>query len=143
MSNLFNVREAEAGDVSFIINSWLKSYWRTAAKYAIPKYVFFKAHHGYVEECLKRSTIYCAVSKEDKTQILGWLCMEPSAGDRCKTLHYMYVKFPYRHFGIAKELLQKAIEEEAFSYTHYADGRLAEFVRRKGFYDPYRFYGGS
>lgn len=143
MKTLMEIREGEAGDVNFVLNSWIKSYLPSIDAQAIPRHVYFDQHHALIEAALARGTLYCAVSKEDRSQIYGYLCAEPAADAKYKALHYLYVKHTYRGFGIAKALLKHAFEEELFSFSHRPQGRLSRLLNQHGHYNPYRFFGGK
>jgi GNAT superfamily N-acetyltransferase len=142
MKELVLIRPSTEGDLHFVLNSWLMSYRRSPFARDMTKNIYFKRHHDFVVEALKRSAVYCAVNKDDQDQIYGWICIEPPVGmEETRALHYVYVKHPYRGFGIAKSLTNHALEnEEKFVYSHVPSGMLYRFLNLKGFYDPYRFF---
>jgi GNAT superfamily N-acetyltransferase len=113
----------------------------------ILKSTYFREHHDFAQAALGRSAVFCAVAKDDEEHIYGWACIEPPTGDELtRALHYVYVKHPYRNFGIAGALLDHVLEnEDEFEYTHLAGGRLEHYLNDGGYYNPYRFFkiGGS
>lgn len=142
MKDLYQIRSAQPEDVNFILNSWLMSYRHSPFAKGVLKDVYFKKHHEFVKACLARSAVFCAVSKDDTTQIYGWVCIEPPTGhELTRALHYVYVKHPYRNFGIGSSLLSHVLESEPkFAFSHLATGKLLGFLAEKGSYDPYRFF---
>lgn len=110
---LVNIRQATAGDVSFILDSWVKSYRRTGLLYAQPKEKdgvtcvelppqdYWDGHHALVERILRRASTLVAETKA-APEIAAWICAEPPI------LHYVYVKQIFRRFGLCKAMLTGA-----------------------------------
>lgn len=145
MRDLFILRSAQPEDANFILNSWLMSYRHSPFAKGVLKDVYFKKHHEFVRNAIGRSAVFCAVSKEDSSQIYGWVCIEPPTGhELTRALHYVYVKHPYRGFGIGRALLSHVLDKEPkFAYTHIPTGKLIGALTERGNYDPYRFFKES
>jgi GNAT superfamily N-acetyltransferase len=143
MKDLIEIRQGNSSDANFILNSWLKSYRESEFGSDIPKHTYFVGHHELVTKAIQRSQVFCAVSKEDSSQIYGWICLEPGKESKVPSLHYCYVKHPYRGWGIARSLLLHALDQELFSFSHLPDGKFHRLLNKHGHYDPYRFFGGE
>lgn len=136
---IFAIRRAIPADFNFIMNSWTESYRRSSFARLIPKYTFHTNHHDLMEKTLENSSFLCAVSNDDPNQIFGWVCFEPNE----KTLHYIYVKHPFRDLGIAKKLLEQSTGTEEVTFTHLPEGNLGKTLFLTGKYNPYRFLKGE
>jgi GNAT superfamily N-acetyltransferase len=137
-STTIQIRPATERDLNLIFSSWLKSYRPSLFAQKISNEVFYKEHHDAVERALKRSTILIASNPEDENHVYGWICFEDTGP--ISVLHYLYVKNPFRGFGIAKQLLRK-MKPGVFVYTHHTQhfSRLATGA----VYSPYLFFGGT
>ena len=132
-------RAAVPEDVNFILNSWLKSHRKAKIPATMNDRAYFRLWHTLARRIIERAltgrvTVLVACSRECPDQILGW-----SAYERAKnTLHYVYVKHPYRRWGLARTMLAlHGISHEAPAVwthqTHAADQYLSRY--RAG-YDP-------
>ena len=137
-----NIRPATADDLPFIFNSWLKAYKHSSlfAK-RIKHEVFFKYHHAVVERILARgATVLVATPVDDQNTILGYVVAEPLD---VPTLHFVYVKAPFRRFGIGRQLALAMVARlgaaDAVDFTHWtkdmdwASEKLPSFT-----YNPYK-----
>lgn len=120
----FTFRVATVDDEPFFYNSWLESYRKhSPAVRSIPRNMYYEGQHEVIEKVLKRSGTVCliACSKEDSNQILGYLIYEKLGQDL--VFHWVYVKYPFREFGIAREL-----ERAALKIAENWDGRRVEAI---------------
>lgn len=131
------LRKANEEDISFIFNSWLKSYRTSFFARDITSTVYYTEHHKTVEHIAKNNNIIIACNENDPTQIYGYIC----AGqvDGILAIHYIYVKHTFRNLGIGKALLN-AFEHDpaqAAVYTHHT--RMADKLAAKYnmIYHPY------
>jgi L-amino acid N-acyltransferase YncA len=126
--------------VSFIFNSWLKSYQSSCKHIAAP--VYFEFQHKLIESILKRSTVLVAVNTTDEQQIYGYLVCEKIQD--VTVLHYAYTKNLYRRTGIQKKLLAAAnisLAEPCFiSHKTVVCSKLAS---NSLVYNPYLAYGAQ
>jgi len=139
------LRNANKRDVPFITNSWLKSFREYGYfNISIGNRTYFMKHHMLLEELIPRSIMIMAVNEENPDQILGWVCAE--VVNTALVIHYLYIKGPFRGFGIARALYEKlvAVEEPPMIIsTHLTrQGRsIAKEKKIKGFvYDPYLMF---
>lgn len=132
------IRPGVVEDIRFIFNSWLKSYRDANAVAGVPNTLYFKGQHEVVERILARPglLVLVACTPEDEKQILGYVvASETKAGT---VLHWLYVKHPFRGFGIARELEKRAVHSSSsVQYSHrtkYVDG----IVKRRGYiFNPF------
>lgn len=112
------IRNISEADVSFIFNSWLKSYRNSLFAKDIPNSVYYSGHHKLAERLLARGEVKIACNADDASQIYGYVVAEKIQG--ILTLHYMYVKHTYRNMGIGKILLNQFEWDfkSAACYTH-------------------------
>lgn len=131
------LRLANDEDIPFIFNSWLKSYRNSYFAKNISNTIFYSEHHKLLEKVINQSKIVVACKEDEPDQIYGWICAGKTEG--IFTLHYIYVKHPFRSFGVGKALLN-AFEhdtESAAVYTHHT--KVAEKLAAKYnmIYHPY------
>jgi ribosomal protein S18 acetylase RimI-like enzyme len=97
------MRKATDEDVSFIFNSWLKSFRDSGFLCrAVPNTIYFQNHHKIIQKILKRSVINIACNPQDLSQIYGYVIGEYI--DNIFVLHYIYVKHSFRKMGVARQL---------------------------------------
>src|SRR5688500_4505941 len=148
------VRPAKPSDIPLITSSWLKSFRGEEAKgkgqtfrpggfgsEGIPNRVFYYYHHKILEALIPNSILLVACLESSPDTILGWCCAQ--VVDTALVLHYVYVKFSFRKFGIAKRLIDTLIESEqppAVFCTHLMP-YLKRKVRAMGWmYNPYLLF---
>lgn len=132
-------RPAVEEDTRFILSSWLRSHRDARLARAWTNTVYYRVWHTVARRLLDRTAtgevvVLVACNAEHPDQIFGWVAVEP----RRHLLHYVYVKFPFRRQGIARELLKilRITPEAPASWTHMtitAEGYLARY---KGRYFP-------
>jgi GNAT superfamily N-acetyltransferase len=100
------LRPALSGDYNFVLSSWLKSYFRNRQLFAqgaqLSEREYFVGHQRMVKWLLDRAPVLVACNPDDESQIYGWACYEED-GDTT-VLHYVYVKAPYRGYGVGRTL---------------------------------------
>lgn len=131
------LRPANAEDVGFIFNAWLKSFRNSEFTKELPNEIYFSEHHKVIEDLLKRYDVIVAANQEDPTQIYGFICAGYT--DNVFTLHYVYVKHTFRRMGIGQALLNSFQHDPSYAaiYTHH--GRQAKYLAKKYnfIYHPY------
>lgn len=132
-----HIRPATEADISFLFNSWLKSYKASPAVKSVPGAVYFDAQHKVLEQIFKRSQVLVACAPTDHNQIFGYCCTE--IVDGVNILHYAYTKEAFRRMGLQALLLEEAKLTDSYFYSHYTK-LFAEQIRRNNFkavYNPY------
>ena len=131
------LRPANAEDVGFIFNAWLKSFRNSEHAKDLSNEIYFSEHHKVIEELLKRYDVIIACNNEDPSQIYGFICA--GSTDGVFTLHYVYVKHTFRRMGIGQALLNSFQHDSNYAaiYTHH--GRPAKHLAKKYnlIYHPY------
>lgn len=140
------IRTLQASDLSFIFSSWLKSYRSSYFAMKVANEIYFKEHQKIIERCIAKGEIKVAVNQEDHDQILGFVCFEPHLFRGILTLHYIYVKSPYRKLGVGKELLEDALYEASHDrnlpiVTTHTSKLFDGFVFTAYAYNPYLMKG--
>lgn len=128
-------RPAVESDLNMLLSDWLKSYRRSEFARDMTNAVYFRGHEPLVKSALSRSQVICAVNPEDPWHVFGWICFEPSS---LPVLHYLYVKEPFRNYGIGAALLLH-LGSETFAFTHKTES-FARFSKQ-GIYSVYHFLG--
>ncbi len=136
------LRSANEEDIPFIFNSWLKSYRNSYFAKAVTNTVFYTEHHKLLEKIIENNQVVIACKNDEPDQIYGWICAGKTDG--IFTLHYVYVKHPFRGFGVGKQLLNVFDHDPAFAgiYTHHT--KTAERLAPKFnmIYHPYVIING-
>lgn len=131
------IRQALEGDASFIFNSWLKSFRENGLARPVSNEVYFAEQHKLIERLLKSATTIVACDPKDPAQIFGWACYERVEG--IFTLHYVYVKQPFRLLGLTAELLADSGHDfkTAGLFTHWTPAALKLHNKKNLLYHPY------
>ena len=134
------IRQATEADIPFVFNSWLKSYRTSQFASPIDNTIFFSEHHKVIERILRYYDVRIACSPEDPDQIHGFICAGYTDG--IFTLHYIYVKHPFRRLGVAKELYDNFPKPEnaASLYTHQTRASLPIAPKYNLIFHPYLAY---
>ena len=138
MTDQIAIREFDPHDMGLIYQSWLRSYRFSDFARAIRVSIYFSEHRHVVDSLVNTAKIVCAVNPEDPTHIYGWACMDLSG--QLPIVHYVFIKPPYRGFGIAK-LLLKGIQGRPFLFTHMT--HIINRARVPGTYVPHLAFKGA
>lgn len=132
----FALRPPESADVPFLYNSWLKSYRDSPTVAGIPNTLYYTGQHALIERLLRDCEVVIACSKEDPGQILGYGIGETGLGTA--TVHWIYVKHPFRGFGIGRALYQDLVGDQANVYFTHRPKNGERLLRgRPVTYNPY------
>lgn len=109
-------------DLSFIIDSFVKSYWTGAVRYLpVSPLVYKYEQRNLILGLLKRPavTVLVLCDGESPDVILGWIMVETGTLGKITQLHYLHVKQSCRGCGVARQLLKAAcLNVETLVYTH-------------------------
>lgn len=100
------IRKATEEDISFIFNSWLKSYRDSTFAKSITNTIYFNEHHKLIEDLLKECNVLIACNDENPGDIYGYSVSEVVQG--FFVLHFVYVKHTFRQLGIGRSLVENA-----------------------------------
>lgn len=113
----YEIRLANGNDLPFIYATWLESYrYDSHFGKSHRNNIFFEDYRKVTDLLLQNSDVFVAASTDDPDIIYGYLVKEQP-----NTLHYVFVKGPFRRWGIAKALFFAAfgaIENRPVYYTH-------------------------
>lgn len=146
MSLALNVRPQRAGDVAFVMATWLEQYASSAPSTKhINRATFFGAHRPIIEGLIGTETappkpgvrVLVAVDPKDDDVIYGWLATERMF-DGASRVHFAYVKMPFRKAGVLTRLLAAAeVDMENSTLTHWTYS-CSEMSRNHSLsYNPY------
>lgn len=120
-------RDAEAGDLNFILSTFLRGLYYGDTWYSlIPKDIFMSNYHKIIETILKRLTtrVRVACLKEDPSVILAYsIC---GYGDT--VLHWAYCKKAWRKIHLVKSITPDTI----MSVSHLTAVGLSILKSHKG-----------
>ena len=128
-------------DRHFIESSWASSYYAASRiKDLLSPDDFHAFHRPLRARFFERPTaavIVCA-SPDDSDHILGWVAVEVLPNTA--VLHYVYVKSTYRRdYGIAGQLLQRALPPGPVLYTHFTPRAAQIMSTHRAQFGDYRF----
>lgn len=125
-----NYREGKASDVPFVISSWSQSYRRSYSSGIIQMADWSEIMQDQIRKLLLRRGVDLVVAEnpgaeEGLADVHGWLAYERGftvqsrerepdgwryqfVESESPVVHYVFVKEPYRRFGIAKGLFRAA-----------------------------------
>ena len=134
---MYQIRLARPTDFNFVANSYLKSYRTAPETKAMVNDIYFPEYKSRLEHMARTGTILVACAVGDEDQIFGY-CITGEIGGY-PLLHYIYVKFPFRHVGIGKALLTAALpelKEKVTVVTHQPRNWTQTAEKYKLLYDP-------
>lgn len=132
------LRPPDLTDKNFIFNSWLKSYRKSEFAKAQCNAVYFDNYKKIVERILRKSLIIVACNPEDYMQVYGYIVYEELPGNNLLA-HYIYVKFPYRKFGVATQLIAAVRKNANPVLISHHTSIIDKIAKDLPFvYDPYK-----
>lgn len=117
---MFDVRPAVVEDTPFILNSWLKRYRDAVHPRLISDKAYYEVQHAVIRKILAAPglKVLVACDKEDANHIYGY-CVAETLAEGWDIVHWVYVKGPFRRFGIGKTLIKDATAgTQKVHYSH-------------------------
>jgi hypothetical protein len=144
-----HVRKPTGTDVSFIKDSWLRSFERSYHVKRIAPPVYRYHHSKIADKLLGRAETLIGCDPADPWIVWGWITGEWDGNTLC--LHYAYVKELARGMRVASKLFETLVgdrEPEALVYTHdspctkgFLAGLEAQgLIQCPTLYNPYLMY---
>lgn len=136
--------EATPDHKAFIFHSWLSSFRDSDAAKRVRKNIYYNYQTERIGRCIAGGHVIVCHERDDPSHIYGWACYQ-NVMDTVTCLHYVFVKKPFRRYGIATELIE-ACKEDARSILYYSHSNsrphtryLTPWLEKKlGFnYNPY------
>lgn len=107
------IRQATPEDLSFIIDSWWRSFCKNI-KYEKVDYI------AKIKQAINLGGCLVACDPEKEDVIYGWVCFGDYVG--IPIIHYCYVKKSFRSFGIGKALIESIVDKKKeFLVTHESE----------------------
>lgn len=124
----FTIRPAEAEDLNFIYDSFLKSmkYDSNLGKNCRDR-IFFKEFPKVIDSILSRSTTLMAIGNDAPYPILAYLIYEG------RTAHYAFTKELMRKEGICATLLTHAFGDKRDFFISHKTNTLKPLLLRESF----------
>jgi hypothetical protein len=95
---MIRIREGRPEDMAFVYSSWVKSY--AGRNKDVPRRLVYGAQVEIIREVVKGCHILVATPEGADDDICGWVCY------RLPVYQFMYVKAPFRRFGVAITLMK-------------------------------------
>ena len=131
------IRNVFPEEHNFILNSWIKSGYRSKTLEPVAKEIYTLNQHEVISSLLVRSKVIVAQELNNPENIYGYICYDYIDG--IFVLHYAYTKQIYRNLEIFKHLLQHAAKDNPVTgfYTHHT--KVCEKIMPKLnlLYNPY------
>lgn len=131
------IRPMKESDRPFVTNSYLRTMrTRTPFNHMVPD-VYFPHQRARITAALNVGDCYVLANPEDPDHLFGYAIVEHlNEGD---VLHFVYIKFPFRKMGLARNLVNKVVrKQDATLVTHTTDSNFERLAHKyKLVYDPY------
>jgi GNAT superfamily N-acetyltransferase len=138
-------RAALPDDEAIVFNAWLLAHRKHGDwPPRLSSQRYFAEHKATIAKLIARSRMLVACNEQRPSQVLGFVCWEGGNGEQ--TLHWLFVKQPFRRNGIGQALLNQAMPDrmpqggraEHLRCSHWT--MRAEQLRAAGHrwrYDPF------
>ena len=97
------------GDEKFIYNSWMKSFKNSFYAGTIPNDLYFDLYTQVLTRILSNEDTEVLVACDPRAEKIIWGYIVCESGFTRPALHWIYVKQPFRGFGVASLLVQSSI----------------------------------
>lgn len=130
----FKIRDPKGDDLAFVLNSWLKSARSVGPAKLMTNETYYG---GFRDECVRKlddGYVLVACNPEDEDQIYGWIAASNGV------IHYLYVKLPFRNYGIGKALVRECVPQFTMESTSVSTAGAHHSVWARKYnlqYDPY------
>lgn len=132
------IRELRPNDMSFVLSSWIKSFYAGGTGYKEARSVFHKGMESIIRRNIsaKNFIVLIACLEEDEDAIFGY-----AAFGLDYTLHYVFVKDIYRKVGIAKRLLRHMLKDKKeITVSHWTQDMKIIKKMYNVTYNRFKFY---
>lgn len=139
MTTPVKLREIREADVSFIFNSWLRSFRDSPAVVAVPNSIYYGRHHKVISDILESSysQVLVACDPDDDDKLYGYVVAEffPDVN----VIHWVYCKQPWRRKHIGTALVEQILgdSELPVQYSHFTRFLKKIDPKIKMTYNPY------
>lgn len=138
IDKISRIRPVEADDYNFIFNAWLKSNRNARDNTYINNPTYFDNYKRILANLFRDTTTLVLCDINDSSQIFGFINIDANNND----INYLYIKYPYRKFGMAKHLLEEALQvldtTRTIYITHY-NSKIKKVIDKYDLiYNPYK-----
>jgi len=85
---------------------------------------FKRGQFPVLRELVAHGRVLVATSRKDLDRVVGWICYEPA-----DVLHFVFVKKPYRQFGVARQLIEAAGMPDVARASHFTSWGFPRVAR--------------
>lgn len=129
-SNIYYIRSFLPTDLPFVKVTFLKGLYLGDSWFSVmPKRLFFNNYAPIVEALITKNVVQVACLTEDPDTIVGYSIISPDL----ETLHWAYVKKPWRGNGIGRVLMPAS----ATTFTHLTKLGKALLDKRNAVFNPF------
>lgn len=139
MESHWNLRLSTEADLPFILSSWLRGYRQSSVTSGISNTVYYRSHEAALKRLLVDAVVIVACAKDDPNQIFGYVVGEHD-GIAALTVHWVYVKQPFRRLGMAAHLLATLRDTPHDVEWHSARTRPSRLFTSKSALNPYALW---
>ena len=134
------IRSLKEEDESFIYSSWLKSYRNSDFASQVSNDIYYSSHKKIIEDLMNNNNVEFKIlcEPDDEEHLYGYLAYEKLGA--INIVHFIYVKYNYRKFGLAKQLMEDSIDNlgEQDLYCSHAPKSFKSLKEKyKLVYTPY------
>lgn len=121
----YKIRQAKGEDLSFIYDTWLKSFrYDSPLGKSCKNSIFFNEYKEVLDRILSQAETLVAHSSDNEDHIFAYLTFQPGI------LHYMFCKEAFRRMGIGRALYLSAFSDELAKIDHtHRTGMVSEWLR--------------
>ncbi len=112
------IRGVVEDDRKFILNSWLKSFKHSYYAGTIPDDLYWSVYSDTIQRILDSDDSEVLIACDPKAEKIIWGYLICERGFTKPVVHWVYIKQPFRGFGIARDLVNASIVKDGGSmYT--------------------------
>lgn len=105
---MLKIRQANAEDISFVLNSYYLCARNSSPYSHVPNDVFSTYYNPILISTISKSNTLIACNDSDPDVILGYIVYAHLTEASIPTIHMLYVKKAFRSMGIARALFKEA-----------------------------------
>lgn len=112
--NIVTISRAKPEHYNLISATWTNGFFHGGSKFCenLSWEVYKEFHPRLIASVLSRATVLVASPKEEPEVCIAYFVYEPEVA------HFLYVKYLFRNYGVARELWKASGLSDRASYTH-------------------------
>jgi len=110
MTQEFEIRSANPGDIAFIYDTWKNSFRYDKVTPGIRNFIYYPEQTAVMDAILNddRTKVSVVCKKDESFVVFGYMVYQPKPA----ILHYIYIKEPFQKLGLAKALFAQGFGPE-------------------------------